>query len=240
MKILITGGTGMLGNALKEFFPKATYLQGRQDMDLSKPSVIEKIKSLPDYDIIIHCAAFTNLSYCDEHLEDAMFLHGKVVPVLQSKCKRLIYISTNPTDSNRVYYVSKRLGEKNTLVRKEDLVIRVNIYGNKGLTEWGLSKLRNREVLTGYTNVIFNPVSVRQLSNYIYNNTNIHTGIINVGTIGAISKYDFLKLVANINKEDDSLIQPTLHKGVSDLTVPLVDQFIGLNLSDGLLDLFKN
>ena len=169
-----------------------------------------------------------------------MFLHGKVVPVLQSKCKRLIYISTNPTDSNRVYYVSKRLGEKNTLVRKEDLVIRVNIYGNKGLTEWGLSKLRNREVLTGYTNVIFNPVSVRQLSNYIYNNTNIHTGIINVGTIGAISKYDFLKLVANINKEDDSLIQPTLHKGVSDLTVPLVDQFIGLNLSDGLLDLFKN
>lgn len=230
----------MLGNALKEFFPQASYLQGRQDLDLSKPSVIEKIKSLPEYDIIIHCAAFTNLNYCDEYPQDAMFLHGEVVPILQSKCKRLIYISTNPTDSNRIYYISKRFGEKNTLARKKDLVVRVNIYGSKGLTEWGLSKLKNREILNGYTNVLFNPVSVKQLSNYIYNNTNTHTGIVNVGTVGTISKYDFLKFVAIINKEDDSLIQPTLHKGVSDLTVPLVDQFVEFNLSDGLLDLFKN
>lgn len=230
----------MLGSALKEFFPQASYLQGRQDIDLSNPSVVEEIKTLPDYDVVIHCAAFTDLNFCDENFDDAMFLHGKVIPVLQSKCKRLIYVSTNPTDSNRVYYVSKRLGEKNTLARKEDLVVRVNIYGNKGLTEWGLSKLRNREILTGYTNVLFNPVSVRQLSKYIYNSIKTHTGVVNVGTVGTISKYDFLKLVAIINNEDDSLIQPTLHKGVTDLTVPLVDQYVEFNLSDGLLNLFKN
>ncbi len=137
----------MLGNALKEFFPDATFLQGREDIDMSVPSAREKLEKLPNYDIIIHCAAFTNINYCDEHPEKAYYLHGKVIPLLQSKCKRLVYISTNPTNSKRIYYTSKQLGEKNTLGRESDLVVRVNIYGNRGLVEWGLQTLRKKRLL---------------------------------------------------------------------------------------------
>lgn len=240
MKILITGGTGMLGTTLKEFFPNATFLQGRKDIDMSVPSAREKLEKLPYYDIVIHCAAFTNINYCDQEPEKAYYLHGKVVSELQNRCKKLIYISTNPTNSKKVYYTSKQLGEKNTLVRKSDLVVRVNIYGNKGLTEWGLRTLRKKEIVNGYTNVVFNPVSVNQLSDYLSKNLEQHTGIVNIGTKTQITKYDFLKLVALFNNEDTSLVEPTLHNGILDLTIPLKDQFQEYTLTDGLFDLFKS
>ncbi len=104
----------------------------------------------------------------------------------------------------------------------------------------GFTNSKKKEIVTGYSNVVFNPVSVRQLSDYLSKNLYQHTGVVNIGTTAQITKYDFLKLVALLNNEDINLVEPTLYNGISDLTVPLENQFLEYTLIDGLLDLFKN
>ena len=68
LKVLVTGGTGMLGNALKKYLPEADYANGRKDLDLSYPEVWDVMQFLDFYDVIIHTAAITNLPLCEEIL----------------------------------------------------------------------------------------------------------------------------------------------------------------------------
>ena len=182
-KILITGGSGMLGSSLKKIIINAEVLDGRSKLDFCKNSQVYDFFQNKYFDSIIHTAAFTDLKYCESYPDKANILHAEIVNFLQTKCNKLIYISTNPSKSNKIYYKTKRQGEKNALKRQKDLVIRTNIFGNKGLVEWALKKIKTDKIIYGYTDVKFNPVHVDQLSNYILNNMNKDSGIINVDQI---------------------------------------------------------
>ena len=83
-----------------------------------------------------------------------------------------------------------------------------NIFGNKGLVEWALKKIKTNKIIYGFTDVKFNPVHVDQLSNYILNNMNKDSGIINVGSDKIILKYDFIKLIIEKLKLKCNLIKP--------------------------------
>ena len=171
-KILITGGSGMLGSSLKKLIINAEILDGRSRLDFCNNSQVYDFFENRYFDYIVHTAAFTDLKYCDSYPDKANILHAEIVNFLQTKCNKLIYISTNPMKSNKIYYKTKRQGEKNALKRQKDLVIRTNIFGNKGLVEWALKKIKTDKIIYGYTDVKFNPVHVDQLSNYILNNMN--------------------------------------------------------------------
>ena len=229
--MLITGGNGMLGKSLKLFLSNVKYLNGKSDLDLSNLSEIYK---LDYYDTIIHCAAYTDLNYCDNNPEQSYNLHAESVKILQSKCNKLIYISTNPTDSQRIYYKSKQLGEKYTLNRDNDLVVRTNIYGNGGLAKWALDNLNQGNKINGYSNVIFNPVSTLQLADFLTNHSQNCNGIVNVGSSSTITKYDFVKILALKYGIDPSLISPLEIKGDLDLRIPLTNQYFVYNLLDGI------
>jgi dTDP-4-dehydrorhamnose reductase len=235
LKILVTGGNGMLGNELKNHIPKASYMLGKNDLDLSNLNLVDNI--LPyDYDIIIHTAAYTNISYSENFPQKAFNLHAGVIPFLQSRCKKLIYISAQGKNYNQVYFKTKLKGEKLTLKRETDLVIRTNIYGNGGLVNWALKELNKGSKINGYTDVIFNPLSTLQLSKIIVESFQ-ESGIINTGTKSIISKYDFLKILALKNNLDVNLIFPTKNNKYQDLTVDLKDKYREFNLIDGILKL---
>ena len=144
--MLITGANGMLGKTLSRIFPDAVLLKGKKDLDLTNTSEVEKYFSDKNFDIIIHCAAFTNLEYCENHPKASRVIHSEVVDIFSRHCYKLIYISTNPSNSIKNYYLTKHEGEIRTLLNgKRNLVIKTNIYGKGGLVDWAVNELKNNK-----------------------------------------------------------------------------------------------
>lgn len=219
LSILITGGNGMLGTALKRQFPEADYLEGRKDLDLSYPEVADIIKFMKFYDIIIHTAAITNLSLCEQIPYQAQHLHADVIKLLQKKCHKLIYVSAQGRDYDNTYFRTKIQGEINTLKRKGDVALRVNIYGDGGLVEWATEELKKGNNVNGYDNVTFNPIHVHQLSHFIREYGSSSEGLIGIMSDETLTKYEFLNRLANKRNLDASLIKPLSVSGYLDLTI---------------------
>ena len=225
MSILITGASGMLGKALSEVYPDADLLSGRSEVDLTNFESVNKFFHGKRYNTIIHCAAYTDLNYCELEPLKAFKLHATVVRILQDHCDKLIYISTNPTDSLRYNYESKQSGEDITLQRSDDLVIRANIYGLGGLFEWVVDSLKSSNKFFGYDDVLFNPVSVYQLANFISNYSKDYFGVVNVCSDSILSKYQFILDVAK-NLNIDPINLEACKKNIDlDLTVPTENNF---------------
>lgn len=217
-KILITGGTGMLGTALSKVLPEAHSILGKRDMDLAYPEVWDYMKFMDYYDVIIHTAAFTNMQMNEDFPYHAHHLHCGVVKYLQAKCNKLIYISAQGRDDKGVYYKTKLDGEKATLERENDLVIRTNIVGYGGLAKWALNELSKGRSINGYTNSIFNPVHVSQLAKFITLYPELK-GIVNVCSDIPMSKYKFISKLAELKGYDKNLILPVEIEHNQDLTV---------------------
>ena len=242
--MLITGANGMLGKSLAKVFPKSTFLNGRLLLDLTNIEETNKYLEGKHYDIIIHCAAFTNLTYCDNNPEKARILHSEIVDHLCKHCDKLIYISTNPTDDERTYYLTKQEGEKRTMLNNlSNIVLRTNIYGKGGLAEWAISNLKDKNQIKGFTNILFNAIHVDQLSNVIKSllSDPFSSGVINVAGNYTISKYDFICLAANYLNLDVNLITKSKSLIAQDL---VIDTFTGytnrLSLNEGLKLLKKD
>jgi len=65
-KILITGGTGRLGNACKKILPNAQY-PTRLELDLQKPETIINYFNTHAINVIIHLAAMTGIVDCENN-----------------------------------------------------------------------------------------------------------------------------------------------------------------------------
>lgn len=237
LKILVTGGTGMLGSALKKSLPYANFLEGRQDIDLSTPTAKKQLGKLPYHDVIIHSAAHTNLPYCEANFESTKHLHADVVPLLQQKCDKLIYISAQGRYYDHAYFKTKFLGEIYTTFRPSDLVIRTNIYGDGGLLRWAVDNLKHNKEINGYSNVMFNPISVTQLASYITTEGLLKSGTVSTGSNTIISKYDFLKVIGLKNNYNLDLIKPVEVITRTDLTVDLSGNSHKVDLLDGIAKL---
>lgn len=55
-KILVTGGSGMVGKSLKKLIPNATYISSK-DYDLTKEDVVISLLTSNKFDVVIHLAA---------------------------------------------------------------------------------------------------------------------------------------------------------------------------------------
>lgn len=73
MNILITGSNGNIGSYLTKYFSKYHNVMGlsRDQMDIrNKDKTLYMIKSIKP-DIVIHCAALTNIDFCENHETEA-------------------------------------------------------------------------------------------------------------------------------------------------------------------------
>jgi len=234
LKVLVTGGTGMLGTALKKYLPEADYVNGRKDLDLSYPEIWDVMQFMKFYDVIIHTAAITNLPLCEEYSPQAYHLHADAVKLLQRKCNKLIYISAQGREYDNVYFKSKLEGEKRTLEREGDVVIRVNIYGEGGLVKWATDELKEGNKIHGYDNVVFNPVHVDQLSEFISKHGLTTRGLVSVLSDETISKYEFLNLMADKRGLDRTLISPLSVDSNLDLTINVDSDLKYYSLNEGI------
>lgn len=120
--VMVTGARGMLGDAVCRAAPSGTHLVpvDIDDGDLSQPGVAADLVSRHRPDIIIHCAAWTDVDGCTRDPHRAMVHNAGATELLAQACtadgKRLVYISTDYVFSGtlgRPYHEYDRVGPLN-------------------------------------------------------------------------------------------------------------------------------
>mgnify|MGYP001219711063 CR=1 FL=1 len=132
MKILVIGKDGQLGKSIKkiciksEKFKKFIFV-GRQELNLNNTTNILDYFKDKKFDVIINCAAYTNVDKAEEETELSNQINNIAVTELAkiafAKKIRFIHISTD--------YVFD--GENKSLYREIDSTNPINVYGKTKL-----------------------------------------------------------------------------------------------------------
>lgn len=251
MKILVTGANGLLGSNLcfmyRENFEviatsrKKPNIKGCNNvkLDITVREDVKKAEKL-NPDMIIHCAALTNVDYCEEHPEEAKEVHvtgSKNMAELARKTNSyLVHISTDAvfdgkkgnysekdtTKPMNIYGETKLEAEKEVLrIHKQSAVVRTTIYGwNKkdqfSIAEWMLDKLENDKELTGFKDIFFSPILVNNLGEAILELYELkYKGIINVAGSESCSKLEFAYKIAETFNLDKKKIVPIMSDNIN-------------------------
>jgi dTDP-4-dehydrorhamnose reductase len=234
--ILLSGASGMLGTALLENFVqlgwRVTALYRSHQVRVSH-SLISPIKldiqnrnevlsalSGCVFDVIVHCAASTNLEQCEEDLPAALSANVvgtknllDTIGAENSKTCKFVYISSDavypdvdgpktedvPPRPSSVYGLTKLWGEQVTSAYAQDsLILRTTIIGpDQGqFCSWIMNHALEKKALSLFSDVWFSPISVGNLSDVICRSIDKNLiGIYNAGSLDAVSKADFGKLL---------------------------------------------
>lgn len=147
MKVVILGSGGRLGAALARTYSAQHDVRGftHTDLDLASAEQVDQALGGVSFDVLINCAALTNVDYCETHEAEAMRINAgavrQVAEICSRKHARCIHISTDyvfdgesrepyresdPARAISVYGESKRRGEEELLaVSEQHLAVRV-------------------------------------------------------------------------------------------------------------------
>ena len=129
-KILVTGANGMLGQDLCPILEDNGFEVVETDvnnLDITNAEQVKSVLNLEKPDIVIHCAAYTNVDKAEEDLKTAELINVTGTENIAEVCAKsgitLVYISTD--------YVFD--GTKNSPYKPDD---RINPINNYGLTKY--------------------------------------------------------------------------------------------------------
>lgn len=152
LKLVIVGSGGRLGAALHRIYSGVYQVTGiyRDEMDLMSNEEIEARLSPLSFDVLINCAALTNVDYCENHEEEALQINAHAVRAMAEVCakkharcihfstdyvfdgkKKTPYVETDAALPLGIYGESKRIGEIALLeVSDKNLAVRVSwVFG---------------------------------------------------------------------------------------------------------------
>jgi len=96
MRVLITGAGGMLGAEVAERFKQAGYLviaTGRKPslvpMDITNPQQVRQVFDQYRPEVVIHCAAMTNVDACEHHPQEAYRVNAFGTELIAAHCQRM-------------------------------------------------------------------------------------------------------------------------------------------------------
>ncbi|MEI6712479.1 MAG: dTDP-4-dehydrorhamnose reductase [Verrucomicrobiota bacterium] len=123
---VIAGAGGRLGSALAREWKAAgenVIALDRHSLPLGDPAVLKRTLSALDFDVLVNCAALTNVDYCEGNRDEAFRINGEAPAALAVLCEqkgaRCIHISTD--------YVFDGLA--NRPYRESDAANPVSVYG---------------------------------------------------------------------------------------------------------------
>ncbi len=234
MKILITGGKGLVGKNLEEKLKEKfnVFAFGKNELNVEeKEKVIDKVNEIKP-DIVIHCAAFSNVDGCEVEREKAYKINSFGTQNIAIACEeiksKLIYISTDfvfdgkkgtpyseidmPNPINH-YGKTKLLGEYYVShILRNFIIIRTSrIFGKYGKNFASRFPLLLKEKKEFYltTDVISCPTYVEDLVRAIeFLIKNDFRGIINVCNKGECSWFEFGKKVIELVQKNGVKIIP--------------------------------
>tara|TARA_B100000900_G_C20572390_1_gene713822 strand:- start:553 stop:1455 length:903 start_codon:yes stop_codon:yes gene_type:complete len=242
--ILVTGSTGLLGSTLVASLEKDYNVFGTArrnfkgnlqknflPFDLAKPSY-QRLFEWAQPQVVIHCAAITDIDYCEQHPQKAIQINYEPIKKLgQNKSiEKIIFISSdavfdglkrNPSEKSfksplNMYGKTKQKSEEYLLCHDQrNIVIRTTIIGKNtnpkakdSLVEWIFNSLKNRKIISLFNDVVFNPITTLHLAHEIgfLINTKF-CGVFHISGSETISKYSFGKKLSLELKLDSNLIR---------------------------------
>lgn len=239
-KILVIG-VGFLGSKILKEFEKhqiavlGTHLSKRKNnsktLDITKHNEVRRFFEKIEPDVVINCAASTNIDAIEKNPELGYSVNAKGVKNVAENSHefgiKLIQISTDSVfDGTRGMYTeedipnpinfyskSKLKGEEEVKNNcKNYVIIRTNFYGidegSKFLFSKILSELKLGKKIVGFDDVIFNPLETTNLSQLIYDvATTSFQGILHLSSDKIITKYQFCVKIAKAFNLDKNLIK---------------------------------
>ena len=145
LNILITGSNGQLGNSIRretEDSQDNYIFTDIQELDITNPEAVKTFIEENHIDVIVNCAAFTNVDAAEDHEETAMKINGDAPRILARAIKdkngSLIHISTD--------YVFGGAGKNIPLTEEQDASPtgaygRTKLKGEKEILDSGASSI---------------------------------------------------------------------------------------------------
>ena len=130
-RILVTGAAGQLGLSIQDIhtnYPDFVFeFKGSDQLDITDAKNVEETIGSGNYDVVINCAAYTNVDQAEKTPEIAFKVNAEAVKNLTLACKKhevvLIHISTD-------YVFDGERGEPYTV---DDIPNPINVYGKSKL-----------------------------------------------------------------------------------------------------------
>lgn len=265
-RILITGAAGMLGRVLCEYFSKSPGYQvsataRRSIPAFDVPMMVFDLSShdytplinWADPDLIIHCAAITDMDYCQNNPEEAFDINAHSVSRILNvgHRARIIFISSDavfgnepslPNEENEtapisIYGMSKQQGERYIIAAGlPHCSVRTTIVGYQPIQErtsfvdFVLRSYEMGKTISLFEDNIFTPISVWDFAaelEWICNNET--PSLLNVAGSEPVSKYRFgLQLLTTMGFSTEKVTPVTMSEKV--FKAPrCLDQTLGTN-----------
>ncbi len=220
MNILITGCNGQLGNEMRNLLTSDSRLQTLDcfytdiaELDITNLQAVQAFVSEHKIDVIVNCAAYTNVDKAEEDEHTAYLINATAVENLGKSGAKVIHISTDyvfdgtahtpytedqAACPNTAYGRTKRAGEELLLAAcPEAIILRTawlySAYGNN-FVKTMLRLGQERENLNVVFDQIGTPTYAADLATVILTFIEApewHAGIYHVTNEGVCSWYDF-------------------------------------------------
>ena len=227
-KLLVTGSEGQLAKSFLKLFSNnyKIFYYNKKTLDISSFDQVKKVLNEIQPEVILNCAAFTNVDLCEDKEDLAYELNANSIKNFSGFNGHFFHISTDYvfdgtsgpyyeddiTNPINVYGKSKLLGE----LIVEDLfdkhtILRTNILFGKdssaSFLNWVVNSLKNNQEIKVINDQINNPVSVYDCSRTINQLINESTlGKYHLGSDNLCSRFDFAMKIAKVWNLDSNLV----------------------------------
>ena len=240
MNILVTGANGQLGNCIRNAASASNdnyIFTDVAELDITDPDAVARMVSENGIDVIVNCAAYTNVDKAESDAEFAEVLNAKAVRNLADAAKAngatLIHVSTD-------YVFGGSLG--NTPRTEEESVNPTGVYGltklhgEQAVEESGANALIFRtawlysEYGRNFVKTMLNLTSTKPELKVVFDQVGTptyaqdladlivkiitdrtfrdHQGVYHYSNEGVCSWYDFTKMIAEVAGNDGCDIKP--------------------------------
>lgn len=230
MNILVTGSNGQLGRSVRKASEESSHnyvFTDVAELDITDPEAVEKFVKDHEIDVIVNCAAYTNVDAAEDNEDTAMRINGTAPGILANAIKKrngsLIHISTDyvfggadknvpikeeePTNPLGAYGRTKLKGEQAIAETGASAVILrtawlYSDYGNN-FVEKILGLLQNRDSIKVVFDQCGTPTYAKDLAEAIvdmieHNKIKGNEGIYHFSNEGVCSWYDFAHAAASL------------------------------------------
>ena len=242
MNILITGANGQLGNEMRVlsaehpkhryFFTDVVETEGVHVLDITDKAAVSAFVAVNAIDLIVNCAAYTNVDKAEEDEPTAMKINADALSVLGTQGIKVIHVSTDyvfsgdehlpcretdPVAPRTAYGRTKLEGEKRLLaVCPEAVILRTawlySSFGNnfvKTMIRLG----KEKECLGVVFDQIGTPTYAADLATAIFTVIECpvwHPGIYHFTNEGVCSWYDFTLAIHELAGINECRVRPIL------------------------------
>ncbi len=250
-RLLVTGVSGLLGLNLAwlsaDRFEVTGVMRGERAVpglsrsffntvlaDLAQPGEVDRVLDAVQPDMVIHCAALTNVDLCEMKPDEAQrinaWLPGELAKSAKQSGVQFLHISTDAVfdgqignykeeDSPKainVYAQTKLAGEHAVAAANPDaLIARVNFFGwswqgRRSLAEFFFYNLLEGTPVLGFSDIYFSPLLVNDMVEVLLEMLERNlSGLYHVVSREGQSKYEFARMLACKFGFDENQVSPS-------------------------------